>query len=429
LFISPLSLVDDGWLGREDLPTASRLPPDRVDHALAISERSALLDKAYRRFQERPEPDDYRHFCESHVAWLDDFALFAALRPSFSDRAWWDWPHPLRDRQEEGLATCRKSLADAMRREKFLQYLFFRQWFRLKRYANERGIQFVGDIPFYMAHDSTDVWVRPEIFKLTTDKRPRAVAGVPPDRFSDTGQLWGSPVYDWQRLKDLGYDWWIARIRHNIALFDIIRIDHFRGFAACWEVPAGSDSAAPGKWAESPGEDFLRHLFRRLPFAPVIAEDLGTITPEVRELIRKFDLPGMRVLQFAFDDDSATNPHSLHNHEPNSVLYTGTHDNSTLRGWFENEADERQKKRLFEYLGRSLSPADVHRNLIRLAMMSVSNLVIIPMQDALGLGDEARMNRPATVGGNWGWRMKPGLASDEIARELSRLSGTFGRAG
>jgi 4-alpha-glucanotransferase len=426
LLISPQLLHERGLLTENDLRFEKPLPDDHVDYGQAAAAKLALLDNAYRVFKSQPEPETFRRFCEQHSSWLDDYAAFAALSAPSPHRPWWEWPAALRDRHKNELDEATGELADAVQREKFFQYLFFEQWSRLKRYANERGIAIVGDIPFYVGRDCADTWSQPEAFKLGDDKKLRAVAGVPPDCFSETGQLWGNPVYDWERLQKTDYRWWIQRLRHNLEMFDIVRMDHFRGFAANWEIPAESKTAVAGRWATGPGARFFREVFRNFPFAPIFAEDLGTITADVRELIGEFNLSGMEVLLFAFDGDAA-NPYLPHNHVPNSVLYTGTHDNNTVRGWFDNEATPVQKERIIEYLGHSVSSQHIHLEFIRMAMMSVSKIAIIPMQDVLGLGSAARMNRPATVNGNWEWRMRPDQAANAPSGQLAGLARAYGR--
>jgi 4-alpha-glucanotransferase len=310
--------------------------------------------------------------------------------------------------------------------EKFLQYLFFNQWGILKKYCNQKEIQIIGDIPIYVSHDSADVWMNPELFKLDDQKRPFVVAGVPPDYFSETGQLWGNPVYRWDVLKERGYDWWVNRIAHNLRLSDLIRIDHFRGIVGYWEVPAAETTAIHGRWVEGPSFDFINYLIRKFPYVPLIAEDLGVITPDVREVMNHFELPGMKVLLFAFGDNLPGNPYIPHNLPKNCVAYTGTHDNNTARGWFEKEATPDEKRRLFQYLGRTVSSEELPRELIRLLMMSVASTVIFPMQDILGLGEEARMNLPSTGEGNWEWRLSPHLfekAPEDWLRETTEIYG------
>jgi 4-alpha-glucanotransferase len=311
--------------------------------------------------------------------------------------------------------------------EEFLQYIFFEQWFALKKYCNRQGIKIIGDIPFYVAPDSDDVRQNPEIFKLTREKKPRFIAGVPPDYYSRTGQLWNNPVYDWKVLKKTGYHWWIWRIKHSLVMFDIVRLDHFRGFFAYWQVPANHKTAAKGKWVKGPGEDFLKELFRHFSKSCFIVEDLGFITTDVRKAIEKYNLTSTKVLLFAFGRDSASRLHLPVNYQKNSVVYTSTHDSNTARGWFEKEAGQIQKKKLFDYIGRPVSTSQISWELIHLAMKSVSDIVIVPIQDVLGLGEQARMNRPATVKGNWQWRLGKGKLTPAIIKKLAQLTGLSNR--
>jgi 4-alpha-glucanotransferase len=428
LFISPELLRDGGLLTNEELDAFPVLPDENVDYTEVAVHKRRLLDRAYERFASGADKTLFGVFCKENSEWLDDFAVFTVLREKFGERPWSEWPPALRDRDAWEIGRLGDEIGSAVEREKFFQYVFFDQWSLLKRYANRRGVQILGDLPYYVGYDCADVWSHPGLFKLDAGKNRKFVAGVPPDAFSETGQLWGSPVYDWPAHKRTGYAWWISRLRRNLELFDWVRIDHFRGFASYWEVPADDDTAAGGEWVTGPGEDFFHAIHRYWPAPPLIAEDLGTITPDVRELVRKCGLPGMKVLLFSFDGDTASNPYALHNHVPDSILYTGTHDNNTVRGWFETEASDAQKKKLADYLGRMPSAADVPRDMIRLAMMSVCALAIFPMQDVLGLGERSRMNRPAVETGNWIWRMKTGEAADEVADELARLTEIYGRA-
>jgi 4-alpha-glucanotransferase len=310
---------------------------------------------------------------------------------------------------------------------KFGQYLFFAQWRALKNYCNERGIQVIGDIPIYVSYDSVDAWANPGIFKLDGDKRPVVVAGVPPDYFSAEGQLWGNPVYDWDALRRSGYAWWIERLRHTLTLYDVIRIDHFRGLVAYWEVPAYEKTAINGRWSQVPTDDFFNGLFKRFFNLPIIAEDLGIITPDVRETIKRLDFPGMKVLLFAFGEDNPMHIYLPHSYERNCVVYTGTHDNNTVRGWFDQEAGQEDRGRLFRYIGREVAADEVNWELMRLAMMSIANMAIAPMQDILGLGQEARMNRPSVAQGNWEWRLVPAQLTETVTRRLRSLTETGGR--
>lgn len=428
LLISPVLLRDAGLLREDDLERVSALPADRVDYDRVTSEKRRLLDIAYERFRGGAPGGDFAAFCRDHSPWLDDCALFLALRERHPDRMWPKWPASLRDKTAPAVEAFARESGDAIERQKFFQYVFYLQWTALKRYANERGVQVIGDLPYYVGYDSADAWGHSDLFKLDENKERRFLSGVPPDAFSDDGQLWGNPVYEWQRHEKRGFAWWIARLRRNFDLFDVVRIDHFRGFSAYWEVPAGRGTAVDGEWVPCPGDGFFRTLLKHRPFPPLIAEDLGVITPDVRELMRRYGFPGMKVLLFAFDGETASNPYSLHNHARGSVLYTGTHDNNTAKGWFRKDAGEEQKRRLADYLGAAPSESTVHWDLIRLGMESVCNTLVIPMQDALGLDERARMNQPAVAKGNWEWRMTEGQATKELAARLARLTEIYGRA-
>jgi 4-alpha-glucanotransferase len=428
MLISPELLYRQGLLTRNDIRNRPAFPKARVNHNLAASYKTKLFSAAFRHFKIVSKKPDYASFCSKNKCWLDDYATFIALSRHFRGRLWCNWPTEFRDKNTHALKSIKTQLHEIIEQEKFLQYLFFRQWFGLKHYCNRLGISIIGDIPIYVAYDSADLWTHPEIFKLTAAKKPRFISGVPPDYFSRAGQLWSNPIYNWRALKDTGYSWWIQRIQHNLTMFDIVRLDHFRGFIAYWQVPAGSKTARNGKWIKGPKEDFFNILFKRFPPSSFIVEDLGYITADVREVIDKFRLRGMRVLQFGFGEDSAENPHCLDNHVENSVVYTGTHDNNTIRGWFEKEAKPEQKTRLSDYLGRRVPAAQVHWELIRLAMSSIGSLVIIPMQDVLGLGEQARMNRPAMIKGNWSWRLASGQTTQKITRKMARLTEIYARA-
>lgn len=425
--ISPELLVQDGLLNAEELPGASLFPEGRVAYRRAAVIKEKLFRSACERFLGGFDREGYDAFCREHAYWLDDFALFLALKSRFQGRPWNTWPDPLRDREPEALAAAWREHEEAIERTRVVQYLFFRQWQQLRSYCNERGIEMVGDVPIYVVLDSVDVWVSPELFKLDEEKRPIFVAGVPPDYFSETGQRWGNPVYRWDRLADQGYAWWISRIRHNLALYDRIRIDHFRGFVGYWEIPAEEPTAINGRWVEAPARDFFDCLLREFPDASIIAEDLGVITPDVHEVMEHFGLPGMKVLVFAFGPDLPTNPYAPHNHEWNCVVYTGTHDNNTARGWFEEEASPEDRARLCAYTGREVSSDNVAWVLIRLALGSVANTSILSMVDVLGLGGEHRMNRPAKSRGNWRWRMGKGQITDALAGRLREMTELFGR--
>jgi 4-alpha-glucanotransferase len=420
-------MIEAGWLSHEEIEPIPRFTQNGVDFKSVFLYKSEIFMKAHERFKMKEEKNEYEQFCYQNRYWIDDFALFIALKSHFQGKPWSDWPEEFRDRKPDALVSAGRTLQDEMDRVKFLQFLFFKQWMDLKRYCNDRGIQIIGDIPIYVNYDSADLWVHAEIFKLDALKRPCVVAGVPPDYFSETGQLWGNPIYDWDALKANNYDWWIHRIAHNLNLFDIVRLDHFRGMVAYWEVPAHEQTAINGRWVEAPAVDFFNMLLREFPNAPIIAEDLGTITPEVREIMQRFNFPGMKLLLFAFGADLPSNPYVPHNLVKNCVAYTGTHDNNTTRGWFEKEATSEIKKRLFSYLGRVVTNTEVSWEMVRLAMMSVANTAIFPMQDILGLGEEARMNRPAVRDGNWQWRVLPEHLNSALAHRLREMTQTYGR--
>jgi len=428
LLLSPELMVREGLLTEEDIIPDKTFRPRRVDYNSVVAFKRKLFQTAFQRFKQRKDKDDYEKFCNENIWWLDDFALFLALKEHFKKRVWSDWPPDVRDRRDEALHSLKKALQENMDRERFLQYEFDRQWSALRSYCQEKGIQVIGDIPVYVNYDSVDLWTYPELFKLDQKKKPYAVAGVPPDYFSATGQLWGNPLYRWDILKERGYDWWILRVDHNLRLFDIVRIDHFRGFVGYWEIPATENNAVNGEWKEAPARDFFRVLTEKHPPLPLIAEDLGVITPDVREVMEHFDFPGMKVLLFAFGEDDSSHPYLPHTYEENCVVYTGTHDNNTVRGWFEREAKPAEKKRIFRYIGRKVKKKDIHWEFIRLAMQSVARTAIIPLQDVLGLGEEARMNLPATGKGNWEWRLLPSQMTSQLARKISDITETYGRA-
>ncbi len=428
LLMSPELLVQHGFLNEKDLEPRPDFPPRRVDFRAVIAYKERLFNRAYERFKGKDDANQYKRFCFENSHWLDDFALFMALKSHFHGQAWSDWPQDIRDRQPEAMKSAKKELSQAVEKERLLQYIFSDQWISLKSYCNQKGIQLIGDIPIYVDYDSADLWANPEIFKLDNEKRPYVVAGVPPDYFSETGQLWGNPIYRWDVLREMGYNWWVRRIEHNIKLFDLLRVDHFRGLVGYWEVPAGEGTAINGRWVEAPAEDFFKTLLKKFPYLPIIAEDLGIITPDVREIVHRFDLPGMKVLLFAFGGDLATNPYIPHNLVKNCVAYTGTHDNNTVRGWFEGEITPEDRERLLRYFGRDVPAEDLHWELIRLLMMSVASTVIFPIQDILGLGEDARMNRPATLEGNWQWRLLPDQMTPDLAPKLLEMTEMYGRA-
>lgn len=430
LLISPELMVQDGFLEKSHIKSIPSFPNDRIHYHDATLYKRQIFCEAYEYFKKvsnNKHKYEYEKFCLENSNWLDDFALFVTLKNHFNGQVWSEWPTEIRERKPESLDTLEKQLHSNIEMEKFLQYIFFYQWSALKNYCNDRNIHLIGDIPIYVCYDSADVWAHPNLFKLDEKKQPMFVAGVPPDYFSKTGQRWGNPVYRWDVLKETRYVWWIQRMKQNLKLFDMVRIDHFRGFVAYWEVPSSEQTAVNGRWIEAPVEDFFTTLFKHFPYLPIIAEDLGTITPDVREIIHHFEFPGMRLLLFAFGWDLPTNPYAPHNHIKNCVVYTGTHDNNTVRGWFEKEIPPEDKKRLFNYLGREVSGQDIHWELIKLAMMSVAKMVILPMQDILGLGEESRMNRPSTTKDNWLWRLLPEQITPSLVQKFREITEIYGR--
>lgn len=429
LLISPELLAQDGLLSPLDIESPPAFPADHVDFPNVVPYKEKLFARAYERFKQRKKPDhEFDDFTQQHSAWLDDFALFITLKSHFNGKMWGEWPIELRDRQPSAVRSATKEFEDRIEMAKFLQFVSMKQWTSLRERCNAAGIQILGDIPIYVDYDSVDVWTNPSLFKLDENKRPYVGAGVPPDYFSQTGQLWGNPIYRWDVLRETGYDWWVRRIGHNLKLFNYVRIDHFRGLVAFWEVPAYERTAINGRWIEAPAKDFFSHLTRRFPCLPIIAEDLGIITSDVREIMQMFDFPGMKLLLFAFGPGMPENPYIPHNLVKNCIAYTGTHDNNTVKGWFKNEATPDDKKRLFSYLGREVPLDDLPWELIRLVMMSVANTALFPMQDLLGLDERGRMNRPATREGNWCWRMLPDQLTPALSRKLREMTEIYGRA-
>lgn len=429
LFISPEVLVYDGLAERSEIESLKRSDNGRVDYEDLERSRTGFLDLLFARRQSRLDDlPGFGEFLAGHDGpWLDGFALFRVLKERFGGVVWADWPIEYRDREPEALDELRRRAAREILRVKFEQYLFFNQWGRLRRHLACRGIRIIGDAPIYPTYDSADVWENQEIFKLDENKAQRVLAGVPPDYFSETGQLWGNPVYDWEILKERCFDWWLKRLEVALTTADVLRLDHFRGFAACWEVPPGEKTAEGGYWAEAPGAEFFETVRNRFPDMPFIAEDLGYITRDVLALRDRFCLPGMRVLMFSFGDDAPESTNSLHNHSPNSVAYSGTHDNNTVRGWFEQEAVQDQKDRISLYLGKQAAAESLPWDMVRLTLSSVARTAIVPLQDVLGLGAEARLNTPATANGNWTWRLSADGLDPKKADDLAALTKLFGR--
>ncbi len=413
LLASPDWLIDDGLLRSSDCESKS-FPQDQVDYDAVIPFKHGLLEKAWANFQGGARADlrvDYEQFCNNQAHWLNDYALFRALKAKFKGAYYLEWPKELVQREPTALDQVRHELADQAGMASFAQFLLYRQADRLKAHAHEKGVKLIGDLPFFVSPDSSDVWANPELFLLDEQRHPRFVAGVPPDYFSSLGQLWGNPLYDWAVLRKSDYHWWICRLRALLAHVDAIRLDHFRGFVAAWHIPAGAPTAQTGSWQPGPGADLFRAVQKELGALPFIVEDLGLITPDVYALRDEFHLPGTRVLQFAFDGH-ADNPHLPSNYVSNTVVYTGTHDNPTTRGWFEDLPDD-QRQNLWKYAQRPVGTArDAAPALIELAWSSQAALAIAPLQDLLNLGKEARMNVPGRAAGNWRWRCTEDMISD-----------------
>ncbi len=428
--VSPELLLKEHLLTTQDLADLPAFPDDHVDYGWMIPWKTSLLDRAYDHFVAAPQPDlidAYKSFRQAQAQWLEDFALFMALKESHNGIPWPEWESPYRDRLPEALEEARKIHAVAFERQVFRQFLFHRQWSALREYAHSLGITIIGDAPIFVAHDSADVWANPDLFYLDTLGNPTVVAGVPPDYFSATGQLWGNPLYRWPKHKASGYAWWLSRLKSVLSTVDIIRLDHFRGFAGYWEVPAGLPTAEKGRWVPGPGENFFQSVLDAFGNLPLIAEDLGEITPDVVELRDRFNLPGMKILQFAFASD-ATDKFLPHNYTENFVVYTGTHDNDTTLGWFRN-VPMREVTNALRYLGLSRRGAEAKftRSMLRMLWGSVAMFSLAPLQDFLNLGTEARMNYPGRLGGNWSWRMPAESLTPGLQRYVKELNATYWR--
>lgn len=426
--ISPEILQEMGLLTAEELADVPAFPTDRVDFERVMPYKMQLLRRAFERFRACDQlAKKFAEFCHAEKDWLEDYALFMALQQKYPDQTWNYWETAIAQRHPQAIARQRELLHSEVQFHQFLQFQFFQQWLKLKEYANQRHIQIIGDIPIYVSHHSVDVWVNPQNFMLNpSDGSVAWMAGVPPDYFSPTGQLWGNPVYNWAYLQETNFAWWIQRFRFLRRFVDLIRIDHFRGFEAFWQVPAGETTAVKGEWRKAPGKALFQTLVQELGELPILAEDLGVITPEVEELRDRFGFPGMRVLLFAFNGGS-DNIHLPHHFVPNSVVYTGTHDNDTAVGWWQR-ASRSEKQFFYRYLTGYAVGEEINWAVIRLALASVSNLAIIPLQDILGLDNSARMNTPATIEGNWEWRLASlDLLTDQISDRLRELTHLYSR--
>jgi 4-alpha-glucanotransferase len=424
LLIDPRQLVVDGLVDEAELSHSSFVA-DSVDFEAARALKDKVLRKAFDTFARHPANfrDAFERFCAGASWWLEDFALYQALKRAHDERGWFDWESELAFRNPETLAKAGDDLKPEIEAQKFFQFLFFRRWNALRDYARKKHVKIIGDMPIFVAHDSADVWAHRDLFKLDRHGRPTVVAGVPPDYFSETGQRWGNPLYHWERSRAREFQWWIDRMRWSLSLFDLVRVDHFRGFAACWEIPAGATTAVSGEWVETPGRALFATLQKKLGELPIIAENLGIITPDVESLREEFGFPGMRVLQFAFGGDEA-NEHLPRNYTRDTVVYTGTHDNDTSAGWFAGLHDNERAVCLREL---DSDGREVHWDMIRAALASLADTAIVPMQDVLGLGSQARMNLPASESGNWKWRMRSDALKPEHAHRLKEMSIRFER--
>lgn len=426
LLISPPKLVEDDLIPSQSLSSPPAFAQDRVDYQKAGIWKATILAELFEGFRsaaDSPLNDEFEYFCRTNAWWLDDYTLFWTLKASNKQAAWYQWADPLKSRDPSALDDARLQMSREITAEKFYQFLFFRQWLALRKYANNNGVRIIGDIPIFVAHDSADVWCNQDKFKLNEDGSPKFVAGVPPDYFSKTGQRWGNPIYDWEAMQADRFNWWTARMAFTLGTVDIVRLDHFIGFSRNWEVPGTDETAENGKWNDVPGDALFTVLHERLGEFPVIAEDLGSMTPEVEHLRDTFGFPGMRILQYAFGGD-ARNRDLPHNYVKNAVAYTGTHDNDTTAGWYRS-APKNVRNHCREYT-RS-NGREIHWDMIRELFASVADTVIVPAQDILGLGSDSRMNTPATATGNWEWRMDKNSISEKTIDRLAELTVIYAR--
>ena len=421
-------LIEGGLLEQSDLEGINFGDNEEyIDYGAIYNEKYPLLRKAYENFKKlenNPYTQNYNDFKWCNGWWLEDYAMYIALKNHFNGLPWNEWPDDIKARHHDAMEKYKWEIGDDIEYHRFIQFLFFTQWNDVKEYANNKGIKIIGDIPIFVAADSADAWANPEIFLFDQDRKPVKVAGVPPDYFSATGQLWGNPLYDWNKLRETGYKWWIDRVRGSLYLCDIIRIDHFRGFEAYWAVPFGEPTAQNGQWVQGPGIDLFNAIKNALGELPIIAEDLGTMTQGVIDLREGTGFPGMKILGFAFDSQEE-NDYLPHTYTKNCVVYTGTHDNDTFVGWF-NQANEADKQFAKNYLN-TRNDNEIHWDAIRAAWSSVADMAIAPIQDFFGLGSEARINTPGVASGNWQWRIKDNILTDELAEKIANLTKIYSR--
>ena len=422
LLISPEMLVIENFLQASDLNIQLPLAEGKVDYAKVAGFKEKVFNAAYRRFQKISNREDFDRFIKDEGYWLEDFALFTVIKSVYGGLCWNEWPKALRTRQSQALEEFARKHTSALERVKFVQYLFFRQWRKLKSYANSKDLAIIGDIPIYVNYDSVEVWRHPSFFKIDSEGHLQFISGCPPDYFSRTGQRWGNPVYSWEHLKKAKFSWWVERIAHDLQMFDYLRIDHFRGFAGFWQIPAHEKLAVFGRWVKGPGQAFFKVLARHFKPLPIIAEDLGEITPDVVDLMKKFGFPGMRVLLFAFNGDINANPHVPANYPVHCFAYSGTHDNNTIQGWYHQEAKAHEKANITRVLQTRFKPGNLHWTMIEVLMRSRAETVIIPMADFLGLREEGRMNTPATKVNNWQWRLKANALTSKLSQKIARIA-------
>jgi 4-alpha-glucanotransferase len=414
-------MVIEDYLKPADANISIKGDDRKVNYGGVAAFKEKVLNTAYRRFQKQKERGEFDSFVKEQHYWLEDFALFTVIKSAYGGHGWHEWPKALKNHQPQALEEFAHKNSSALERVKFTQFLFFQQWHKLKAYANSKKVSIIGDIPIYVNYDSVEVWRHPSFFKIDREGHMKFISGCPPDYFSRTGQRWGNPVYNWAQLKKVKYSWWVERIAHDLQMFDYLRIDHFRGFAGFWQIPAHEKLAVFGRWVKGPGASFFMVLAKRFKSLPIIAEDLGEITPDVIDLMKKFGFPGMRVLLFAFNGDINGNPHVPANYPVHSVAYTGTHDNNTVQGWYHHEAKPHEKSNVAQVLQMKFTPRNLHWTMIEVLMRSRAETVIVPMSDYLGLREEGRMNTPATKVNNWQWRLKAGALTPQLGQKIARL--------
>lgn len=429
LFISPELLLNEKLLEKKDLADTPAFKQKRVEFKNVYTFKNKLFHKAYEVFCKRNQGvAEFEKFIELEKYWLDDYALFLTIKLVYEQKSWVAWPQDLKNRHPDALAAFADKYAAQIREVKFYQFLFYKQWKDLSEFASQKGITLMGDMPIYVNHDSADVWAHPQLFKLGRDKNPTVVAGVPPDYFSATGQRWGNPVYDWDKMAEDDYAWWVRRFKQNLDLVKILRVDHFRAFVNYWEIPAEESTAINGKWVNAPTDSFFAALRRAFKSLPLIAEDLGMIEQDVKEKIDALGFPGMKILHFAFNGDLEAHPYLPHNYSSHCVVYTGTHDNNTTRGWWEDDASEAERKNVLEYTGETVDKNNVSMTLIEMALSSDARYALYPMQDILDLGTDCRMNKPGTSQGNWQWRFLLSEETNDLSLKLAQMVIQSGRS-